>query len=201
MNFEKQPQFNPKETDNMQDETLENAEREKLMDDFYKKYFEAQVEGIKRISLNNLKELKEKGINTEQFLDYLCSNYGYLLHGSTNEIQGKELKLQNSKVFATNKSAIAIMRSIYSNVGVNLEYPYFIEKNDKFDLEIHTLIDGKFISVDNGFIYIIDATGFKNDPEGSWQFIKENEGAEFHTIVETEKNDFNYPVKILNDFK
>ena len=178
----------------------ESVEKEKLMENFYQKYFETKTEKARKISLENLKEMKERGITTEQFLDYLCQKHGFLLHGSIHEIADSELKSRWKKIFATNKSAIAIMRSIYSNINVNLEYPYCIDENDPLILAIHTPPDGKFISVERGYIYVIDASGFKNDPEGSWQFIKESGKVGFRIIIETEKSDFRYPIKISNDF-
>ena len=93
------------------------------------------------------------------------------------------------------------MRSLYSNIDVNLEYPYFISEDSPLELEIHTPPDGKFVSIKKGFIYIVDSTGFRNDPEGSWQFVKEGEEVGFLTVVETEKNDFKYPVKVSNNFE
>lgn len=182
-------------------QTPENLEEQKLMEDFYKKYFETQTEGVRKISLDNLRELKERGISTEQFLDYLCQSHEFLLHGSIHEVHDDKLKSQYKKIFAANKSAIAIMRSIYSNIDVNLGYPYFIREDSPLELEIHTPPDGKFISVDKGFIYIVNAAGFRNDPEGSWQFVKEDEEVGFHAVIETEKDDFKYPIKISNDFE
>jgi hypothetical protein len=182
-------------------QTPENIEVQELMEGFYKKYFETQTEGVRKISLDNLKELKEEGITTEHFLDYLCQNHGFLLHGSIHEIQDDKLKSHYKKIFVANKSAIAIMRSIYSNIDVNLGYPYFIREDSPLELEIHTPPDGKFVSVEKGFIYIVDSTGFRNDPAGSWQFVKEDEEVGFHTVVETEKDDFKYPVKVSSDFE
>ncbi len=170
------------------------------MEDFYHKFFDVEERSIKKVSLDNLRELKEKGISTEQFLDYLCRNHGFLLHGSIKEIKDDVLKSGQKKIFASNKSAIAIMRSLYSNQDVNLGYPYFINEENPLELEIHTLPDGKFISTDRGFIYIVNTDGFKNSPEGSWQFINEKDEIEFRFIVEIEKNDFTYPVKISRDF-
>ncbi len=95
-------------------QTPESVERQKLMEDFYKKYFETPTEDVGKISLGKLKELKEKGVSTEQFLDYLCQNHGFLLHGSIREIQGNKLESRYKKIFVSNKSAIAIMRSLYS---------------------------------------------------------------------------------------
>jgi len=84
-------------------QTSENLEKQKLMEDFYKKYFEMQVKGVRKISLDNLKELKERGLTTEQFLDYICQNHGFLLHGSIREIDGDKLKSQYKKIFVANK--------------------------------------------------------------------------------------------------
>lgn len=180
-------------------QTPENLERQKLMEDFYKKHLETQIEGVRKISLDNLKGLKERGVSTEQFLDYLCQNHGFLLHGSIHEISDDKLKSRWNKIFASNKSAIAIMRSMYSNVNVNLGYPYFITEEDPLVLKVHTPPDGKFIKTDKGFIYIVDGAGFKNEPEGSWQFIKETGEIEFGVVVETESDDFKYPVEFFDD--
>lgn len=150
-------------------------------------------------SLEDLKELKESGVSTENFLDYLCKSRGLLLHGSIEKIPAEAaLEAQSEKVFATNKAAIAIMRSIYSNINVNLEYPYFISDSDPLVLEIHIGPSGNHIEVDRGFVYLVDSSGFKNEPEGSWQFIKDGP-VNFRAIVETEKRDFQYPVRVFQD--
>lgn len=178
-------------------QTPENFEEKELMENFYKKYFETRTEGVRKISLENLRELKEKGISTEQFLDYLCQNHGFLLHGTIREIPDDKLKSEQNKIFAANKSAIAIMRSIYSNDNVDLKYSYNINDDNPLSLKIHTPPDGKYISTDKGFIYIVDADSFKNKPEGSWQFVREDSEVEFHTVIETEKDDFKYSVEVI----
>lgn len=172
---------------------------EEIMENFYKKFSDADNNNVKKISLEQLRELKEKGITTEKFLDYLCQKKGLLLHGSTHEIADDKLKSSWKKIFSSNKSAIAIMRSLYSNVNVNLEYPYFFDENNPLVLKVHTPLNGKFISKEKGFVYVVDSEGFKNEPEGSWQFIKEAGELAFEIIVETEKADFKYPVEISND--
>lgn len=178
---------------------------EEVMESFYKKFFDTPEKGIKRITLEQLRELKEKGITTENFLDYLCQKYGLLLHGSIHEINGNKLKANLKKIFAANKSAIAIMKSLYSNKtenqSINLEYPYSINADNPLILKIHTTPNGKFIHKENGYIYIVNGEGFKNEPEGSWQFIKEADEVEFNIVVETEDNDFEYPVELHDDLE
>ncbi len=51
--------------------------QEELMEDFYKKIFESSEEGIKRISLDQLRELKEKEITTEIFWIIFVKNKDY----------------------------------------------------------------------------------------------------------------------------
>jgi len=80
-----------------------------------------------------------------------------------------------------------------------MEYPYFINKTDTLVLKVHTPSDGKFIKTNKGFVYIIDNNGFKNEPEGSWQFVKEMGECKVTTVVETENGDFKYPVEFFND--
>jgi len=172
---------------------------DEMMEDFYKKFSESSEKGIQRISLEQLRELKEKGITTENFLDYLCQKHGQLLHGSIYEIVDGKLKSGRKNIFASNKSAIAIMRSLHSNINVNLEYPYFLDKDNPLVLKIHTLPNGKFSSKENGFVYVINGEGFKNEPKGSWQFFKETGEVEFSMVIETEKDDFKYPVEFYDN--
>lgn len=173
--------------------------QEEVMEDFYKKFSESGGDGVKKISLEQLRELKEKGITTESFLDYLCQKEEVLLHGSINEISDDKLRSGHKNIFASNKAAIAIMRSLYSNINVNLEYPYFFDKDNPLILKVHTPPNGKFISKENGYIYIVSSEGFQNEPKGSWQFIKEADEIPFNMIVETEKPDFKYPVEFYDD--
>ena len=172
---------------------------EELMDDFYKKFSESGEKDVKIISLEQLKELKEKNITTEGFLNYICEKKRMLLHGSINEITNGTLKSNEGKIFATDKSAVAIMKSLYSNIGVNLEYPYHFNENNPLVLKIHTPPDGKFISKDKGFVYVVSEEDFENKPEGSWQFVKEVDETDFDLSIETEKNDFKYPVEFYDD--
>lgn len=176
-------------------------EQEVLMENFYRKFLENNNQDIKKITLEQLRELKEQGISTEKFLDYLCQNKGILLHGSVEKINDNKLKSDQKEIFASNKSAVAVMRSLYSNSNVDLRYPYFFDKDHPFVLKIHTLENGEFISQKNGFVYIINKEGFENKPKGSWQFVKDADEIEFNAIIETEDEDFGYPVEVYKDFK
>lgn len=141
-----------------------------------------------------------KEVATEEFLDYICNKYGFLLHGSIHKIKNGKLTSKNNKIFATNKAVVAIARSLYSNAGVNLQYPYFINNENPFILKIHTQPNGKFIKKDVGFVYVLKSDGFKSDPKNSWQFIKENNEIDFIAVIETKSNDFKYPVEIFKDY-
>jgi len=169
------------------------------IESFYKKYFGSNKKVVE-LPLKALRELKKEGVSTEQFLDYLCQKQGLLLHGSIHQAKNGKLTSKSNKIFASNKSAIAIMRSLYSNADVNLQYPYFIDDKNPLILKIHTPANGKFIKKDAGFVYVVKSDGFKNEPKGSWQFVKETEEVDFIAVVETENNDFTYSVEIFNDF-
>ncbi len=195
--FKPEPEQNITNKSNV--ESSKEKEIELKMEEFYKKHFEEGEEGARRISLEELRELKEIGITTERFLDHLCQNHGVLLHGSIHEVPDDKLRSRRNKIFASNKSAIAIMRSLYSNLNVNLEYPYFIDEENPLVLEVHTQPDKNFIKVERGFVYVVDSSGFKNIPEGSWQFIGETTEIKFTAVVETESDDFDYPVKFFDD--
>lgn len=117
------------------------------------------------------------------------------------EIATGQLQSKQKKIFASNKSSIAIMRSLYSNINVNLEYPYFFDKNNTLILKVHTPPSGQFISKENGYIYIVNDDGFQNEPKGSWQFLREVDEVQFDMVFETEKADFTYPVELYNDLE
>ena len=141
---------------------------ELILENFYKKYFKLNNNVFKRISLQELEELKKREISTEKFLNYIHQKHGVLFHGSVYKISGNQLRPHHNRVFATDNPAIAIMRSIYSNIGVILEYPDFINEENKLVLKIHTPKNGDFIKTNIGFIYILNKIGFENKPESSW---------------------------------
>lgn len=174
-------------------------EADLVMDNFYRNYFESGEDKTKKITLEMLRNIKEKGITTENFLDYICKKNGLLMHGSIENISDDKLKSEEQRIYASNKSAIAIMRSLYSNLNVDLEYPYNINEQNPLILKVHTPPDGTFIKKDKGFIYIIKNDEFRNEPEGSWQFVSETREVKFIAAIETENDDFKYPVEFFND--
>ena len=156
-------------------------------------------EGHIKFPLEILKELRGE-TSAEDFLGWLCQGNKFILHGSIHEVKGDKIISEKGKIFASNKSAIAIMRSLYSNSGVNLQYPYFIDENHPLKLEIHTK-NGEYIKKSRGFVYVLKPDGFKNNPKGSWQFVKESNESQFIAVFETEEKDFTYPVEVFNDFQ
>ncbi|HNW20116.1 MAG TPA: hypothetical protein PLA53_01185 [bacterium] len=172
---------------------------EKKMDDFFDQLAPENTDNIIKISADQVKHLEAEGIKLEAFLDHICAKHGYLMHGSLTEIKDKYLKSQFGKVFASNRSAIAIMRSIYSNRNVNLAYPYQYNDQHPLKLVVHTPENGRYISQDNGFIYLVKKDGFLNEPAGSWQFISQSPEVNYFIVVETKRADFNYPVEFKND--
>lgn len=174
-------------------------EKEKTMEDFYQRFWASQETEVKKISLENLRELKEKEVTTEDFLNFLGQRDNILLHGSISQIDGDKLEQRVNSVFATDNPAVAIMRSVFSNRNANLEYPYFIDDDHPFSLTIHTKPDGEFLSTKKGYVYIVGRSGFINKPISSWQFISEDKEVKILGMIETERADFNYPTQVVPD--
>ncbi len=172
--------------------------REKPMEEFEKKF-----SNEKEVSLNDLEQMKERGITTEEFLNFLAKKHGYLFHGSQSELAIEEkLVSKEGKLYAADNPAIAILKSIYSNKGkgLNLDYPYHISEENPLKLKI-TGINPDTIG-ELGYVYVIDQKeGYVNDPPGSWQYEKKGmmEKQEFLQRYEIEKDDFKYPVEIVEE--
>ena len=168
-----------------------------LLEEFYRELIQRYEDGEKVfVSLRDLSRLKEEGIHTETFLDYLSETHSLLLHGSIFHIDGK-LKSRDSLIYASDRASIAIMRSLYSNIRAKLRYPYFIDENNPLELEI-IIPEGETYEVkERGFVYVLKNDGFENIPKGSWQFIKETDSLDYLFAIETEKADFSYPVRVV----
>ncbi len=144
-----------------------------------------------------VRELNRLGHTKEYILDSLVRNHEVLLHGSRVDIQGNHLRPnQKGKVFATNLACIAILKAIFSNIGLKrpegLGYSYYVPDNPLI-LKIHGI--QKHTIGNRGFVYIItDTSGFQNTRPGSWEFVKYNENIPFSYRLEIERNDFTYPV-------
>lgn len=174
----------------------EAIDRDALLSAFYATHFESATEHVTTISLETLRALKEKGVTTERVLDYLVQKKGVLLHGSTEHIRGDELHAHGEKIFATNNSAIAILKSVYSNRGVNLQYPLMINEDSPLSLTVHATQERPYSVAEKGSVYIVEPDGFTNDPPGTWQYVSHEPFAKFRAIIETESDDFRYPVHV-----
>ena len=147
------------------------------------------------ISRNDLLELLQNNISVEFFLDYLCKKYGVLLHGSRIYFE-TYLEQRSKAIFATNLGSIAIMKSLLSNKGCNLSYPYFISEKSPLIVEVGERgeINSETIG-EKGYVYIIRSDKFKNDPKKSWQYInKKHKEVQILGKVEILFEDFNYPI-------
>lgn len=169
--------------------------KERLMETFYRELVTLASEERPVISAAKLAELAEKGITAEEFLDYVSRSKGVLLHGSATEIEG-DLVSRNEKIFASDRSAIAIMRSIYTNQGAHLEYPYHISEANPLALRVVSDTGTEYKAGETGWVYLVESEGFENEPTGSWQYVKRSDSARVLAAVETSKKDFTYPVEI-----
>lgn len=137
------------------------------------------------------------GNTKEQVLNNLVQNNKVLLHGSRNNITDTHIHPNNNgKVFATNDAGIAILKAIFSNIGLiypGLQYPYRISLNNPLILRIHGIKKDTIGSI--GYVYIIEnKEGFENIPDGSWQYIK-NQRVPFSDRMIVHRNDFKYPIR------
>lgn len=171
-----------------------------FLDQFSKRHFESIKGEIPIVTLQDLKSLKEKGFTTEDWLNYIAKKHSVFFHGSVIRIaEENKLKSGYGIIFAASDPAIAIMRSLYSNRGATLEYYYRITPQRPLSLVIHTKPDGNYINSDHGYIYVVNRDGFVNEPEGSWQWKFKGEQKDFLMAVETEREDFKYPVTVVRD--
>ena len=160
----------------------------------YKTYEEKK--GIAIITATDLADLKSKGYTIEDFLKHITDRFHLLLHGSREDISGPDLKPNEEfNIFVTDLASIAIMRAIISNRGLRhpgLEYSFFIDEDNPLEVKIYGMNESTI--GERGFVYVIgDRTGFKNDPEGSWQYVK-GLFAPFIAKVEILREDFTYPI-------
>ena len=161
------------------------------------KQYDAEFSDKQDITLSDLSEMKEKGLSTEMFLDFLGKKYGYLFHGSRNDIPFTE-QIKSSKggeVFVSSSSSIAILKALYRNNAKNLGYPLNLTENNS---NLTLIIDGPQRDTigERGYVYIISDTGsFEKDLSSNWQYSSKTD-VTFLKRVQVEKNDFKYPVEI-----
>ncbi|MFA6974184.1 MAG: hypothetical protein WC238_05635 [Parcubacteria group bacterium] len=151
--------------------------------------------GLRVITFEDLAQLKSEGCSIEEMLNYLSKNYNRLLHGSRNDICDGELRLgEDGRVYASDMSAVAILKAIFSREGrgyVNLRYPFFTNIFKPFKLKIEG-INNHTIG-ERGFVYVVDRDGFRNEPKGSWQYVRES-ATPILAKISIQREDFNYPV-------
>jgi hypothetical protein len=143
-----------------------------------------------KLSLEDLIPLKLLGYSTEQLLETIVDR-GYLLHGSHEQLDRLAAD-ENGALYAANNPAIAIIRGIVSNAnGPGITYPLFIGDNNDLLVRIHNIRHDTIKST--GYTYIIGKDGFRNEPAGSWQYVK-HAPAEIIASVEVDIFDFPYPL-------
>ncbi len=178
-----------------------STESQPSAENFSLEYFDKIFEEKDDITLEDLSIMKEAGITTEQFLNYLREIKGVLFHGSRANIplDSKINSGSREKVYASSDPAIAILKSIYLNNATNLGYPMFInDSRSNFILEI---VDPKPDTEGNsGYVYVIsDTQNFEADQGSNWQYSKQDpakDGVSFLKKFEIERDDFKYPVVI-----
>lgn len=169
----------------------------KVLDDFIGDYKLNRKEGISLVSTSDLSQLKSAGYTSEDLFNHLNKHYQSLLHGSRTEISDDQLKQNGSgKVYGSDLAAIALMRAIVSNRGLEypgLQYPYFIDEKHPLEVRVHGINDDTIGQ--NGFIYVLNQRdGFENDPKGSWQYVRTGQDVPIAAKIAVEKSDFTYPI-------
>ena len=149
------------------------------------------------ISKNYLDGFKSKGYSWEYILNHILAKYGVLLHGSRVDISDDYIRPNiEGNVFAADLASIAILKAIFSNKGLinpGLQYGWFINEKKPLILKIHGIQEYTIGS--EGFIYIIpNRNGFRNEPEGSWQYVKKRTNVPYSLKIKVLREDFKYPI-------
>jgi hypothetical protein len=150
------------------------------------------------VSPKKMENLRKSGHSVESLLDYMVQNYNVLLHGSTHDIQDRQLNSQRGIIYASNMASIALLKSVLSNKNANLRYPFKLENKDSLIVMIEGLNE-KTIR-ENGFVYIIPSTDkFEFDVNTSWQYARKTQTAPIIAKIPTTIYDFKYPVFDVSD--
>ena len=153
--------------------------------------------------LEVIDRLRSRGFSWEDTLNYLVENYGVLLHGSRIDISEDYLGPNHEgDVFATNLASIAILKAITSNRGLihpGFVYPYKISDKNPLILKIYGI--QQYTIGSEGFVYIItNKAGFRNNPEGSWQYVKKGTNVQYSLKIKISRENFVYPIyDVTND--
>lgn len=175
---------------------VERFEKQKTSEELLEQY-DTEFSDKQNITPADLSEMKEKGISTEMFLDFLGKKYRYLFHGSRNDISlSEQIKSsEGGKVFASSSPAIAILKALYHNNAKNLGYPLNLAEDNS---NLTLIVDGPQEDTigEQGYVYIIPNTdAFEKDPDSNWQYSSKT-GVTFLKRVQVGKDDFKYPVEI-----
>jgi hypothetical protein len=168
-----------------------------ILEDFIKSYKLDRTSGITLVTTKDLTELKSQSHTVEELLQQLCTKNNTLLHGSRTDITDDYLQANSrGDIYSANFPAIALMRGILSNRGLTgkgLEYPYVINEKNPLIVKINGMHEQTI--GEKGFVYLLNNTeGFRNYPQGSWQYILNTEYAPISAKIEIEKSDFTYPI-------
>lgn len=178
---------------------MEKFEKQPMLNDLLEQY-NITFLSKQDITLEDLVEMKKKGISTEMFLDFLGQKNNYLFHGSRNDIPfAEQITSPSGNIFATDEPAIAILKALYLNNAKNLGYPMHLAK-DKSNMKLVIDTPKENTIGERGYIYIIsNSKDFKKDPNSNWQYLKQtgdDDGVSFVKKIQVEKSDFKYPVNI-----
>jgi hypothetical protein len=139
-----------------------------------------------------LKRLDNHGVKVEEFLNYLVTSKGYLLHGSTEDIRASFLKPgERGHVCATNLGSIALLKAVLSNRGANLKYPTEIDTEHPLEVTIEDMQTDTIR--ENGFVYVIKNTRGFEPGRYSWEKIAKRK-VEIGAKIQVRRKDFTYPI-------
>jgi len=180
---------------------MEKIERQSTSEELLEQY-DTKFSDKQEITLDDLAEMKNRGVSTEMFLDYLIKKHNCLLHGSRDRIPLEEgiVSSGREKIYATNDASVAIIKAIFSAKGLrNLGYHLGRSGQQKVTIEGNATQD---TIGERGYIYVVgDAEGFSNEEtQGQTEFIKvakKGDAIPYSKSIEIEKKDFKYPVEFI----
>jgi len=139
----------------------------------------------------------------EEVLEVLVRSRPVLLHGAECVIpSGEALRLSPGRQrggicrelegFATDLAGIAMLKALFSNVGVNLSYPMVVSCASPLKL---TIVGWRAdVERPRGYIHLIGPRDWFEREGNTWQWVTSRTDVRFAGCVEIEKADFRYPV-------
>jgi len=144
------------------------------------------------------------GSSVEELLDAVVKTHDVLLHGTGEVIaSGTPLRLspgrerggirRDREAFATDAASIAILKALFSNVGVNLRYPMVVSRTSPLTL---TIIGSRpEVERPRGYVHLVGPKNAFEREGDTWQWVTSRPETRFGGCVEVEKADFRYPVR------